>query len=99
VKLTIGDANNEAAFLTDQDGYDKAVVNRYTEFSELPPEHTAALLTDEQWGQFIILINAAPDLLAALDRISELLSHDELLYSDILKISRAAIASAKGGAK
>jgi len=45
------------------------------------------------------LIAAAPELLAALERIETALEHDPEIYADLLSIARAAIAKAKEGAR
>jgi hypothetical protein len=42
------------------------------------------------------LIASAPELLVALERIESALEHEPEIYADILSITRAAIAKAKG---
>jgi len=58
LKFTIGDASTESAFITNADGYDVAVLTRYTPDSEpsLLPGH---YLDGDQWQNLIDTIDAA----------------------------------------
>lgn len=58
---------------------------------------TIAALDNEMvaWKDNARLLAAAPTLLAALDRIDGMLSHDPVLYRDILQIARDAIDKAQ----
>ena len=100
----IGDANQESSFLTNNDGADVAVLSRVLTAS-VPSYHPT--LTDEQWQQVIDLIDAAPDLLAALESILSSTCGDigDDGYDGCIRIeaksldrAREAIAKAKGGA-
>ena len=84
----IGDANMEAAFLANSDGYDVATLMRVIKIDVSPTHQT---LNDEQWQQMIDLIDAAPDLLAALERLAHPMADDE-----DLDYAREVIAKAKG---
>jgi hypothetical protein len=60
----IGEATRESAILTNAGGYDVAVIERATVRAPgLTAEHH---LTGEEWQRIINLVDAAPDLLAAL---------------------------------
>ena len=61
---------------------------------------TIASVCDDatHWKANARLIAAAPELLAALERIEIALEHEPEVYSDILSIARPAITKAKGGA-
>jgi hypothetical protein len=51
------------------------------------------------WKTNARLMAAAPELLAALERIETALEHDPEIYADLLSITRAAITKANGGAR
>ena len=65
----IGDANQESAFLTNEGGYDVAVLSRVLRES-VPSDHQS--LPDDQRQQLINLIDAAPDLLAVLREVRDI---------------------------
>ena len=87
----------EAAFLTNSDGYDVATLMRVIKIDVSPTHQT---LNDEQWQQMINLIDAVPDLLAALEAALEAVEYyDEREGAEkTLRQVRAAIAKATGGA-
>ena len=99
--FAVGDANLETAFLTNAQGFDIATLHRVLPDEVQDPQHKAECLSDEDWQRVIDLVDAAPKLLAARERIVgehadlvELdLSNDE---RDALDQARAAIAKAKG---
>ena len=101
--FAVGDANLETAFLTNAQGFDIATLHRVLPDEVQDPQHKAECLSDEDWQRVIDLVDAAPKLLAALERIvgehadlGELdLSNDE---RDALDQARDAIAKAKGTA-
>jgi hypothetical protein len=62
----IDEANNTAAFITNDEGYDIAKLERI-ERPNLP-----SMLTDDEWQQLVNLVNAAPAMLEALRYIATL---------------------------
>lgn len=60
----IDEAVEAAAFITNEEGYDVAVLRRVIA-NEV--EHgRPTLLTDDEWQSLVNLVNAAPEMLAAL---------------------------------
>lgn len=93
----IGDAHQEAAFLTNKYGYDVAVLSRVLSESVQSDHQT---LTDEQWQRVIDLIDAAPDLLKALENmVSCFNANDSDSMTNAVNDAVAVIAKARGGAK
>jgi hypothetical protein len=59
----IGEAVEAAAFITNDEGYDVAVLRRVIANEVQDPAHT--LLADDEWQKLVNLVNAAPELLFA----------------------------------
>ena len=64
----IDEADNAAAFITNEEGYDVAVLQRVLEKSPVGEPR----ITDADWQSLVSLINAAPDMLEALRYIAGL---------------------------
>lgn len=60
----IDEAVEAAAFITNDEGYDVAVLRRVIANEVQDPAHT--LMTDEEWQKLVNLVNAAPEMLNAL---------------------------------
>jgi hypothetical protein len=60
----IGEAVEAAAFITNEEGYDVAVLRRVIANEVTDEQHK--LLTDDEWQSLVNLINAAPAMLDAL---------------------------------
>lgn len=58
----IDEANNTAAFITNEDGFDVAVLTRVIEKNPCGEPR----LTDDEWQSLVNLVNAAPEMLNAL---------------------------------
>lgn len=67
-KLVIGDANEHDAFLTNDGGWDVAILSRYTKLSHGVgcDEHIPHLLTDDQWQSLVNKVDAVDELVDAL---------------------------------
>lgn len=65
-KNLIDEATNVSAFITNDEGYDVAVLERVHR-TALPP-----MLTDAEWQSLVNLVNAAPAMLEALQYIAGL---------------------------
>jgi hypothetical protein len=66
--ISITEATEQAAFLTNANGYDVAVLRRVVP-QDSPETPANELLSDEQWQELINLIAAAPDLLKAVEEM------------------------------
>lgn len=89
----IDEANNTAAYITNEEGYDVALLQRVLEKSPVGEPR----ITDADWQSLVSLINAAPALLAALTQlVDEMTANEdgELLYGDWLGTARAAVDKA-----
>ena len=64
----IDEANNAAAFITNEEGYDVALLQRVLEKSPVGEPR----ITDADWQSLVSLINAAPAMLEALRYIAGL---------------------------
>ncbi len=97
----IDEANNVSAFITNEEGYDVAVLERVHR-TALPP-----MLTDAEWQSLINLINAAPAMLDALKcaladlegslqahNQTDWYAHDWEAHQQSIDEARAAIAKA-----
>lgn len=102
----VGDAHQEAAFLTGHDGYDKAVLRRVTARDVDDAEYKKSVVTDAEWQRIIDLIDAAPKTLAALENMVDAfctaleinengVDPDGHEY-ECVRVARAEIANAKG---
>ena len=65
----IGEAVEAAAFITNDEGYDVAVLRRVIANEVTNEQHT--LLTDDEWQSLVNLINAAPALLSKLKELAD----------------------------
>lgn len=63
----IDEANNAAAFITNEEGYDVAVLQRVLEKSPVGEPR----ITDADWQSLVGLINAAPALLSKLKELAD----------------------------
>lgn len=99
----IDEANNSAAFITNEEGYDVAVLQRVIEKNPAGESR----LTDDEWQSLVNLVNAAPAMLDALkcalaDLEGSLQAHEQMdrlvhdweAHQQSIDEARAAIAKA-----
>lgn len=100
----IGDAGTEHAFLTSAGGCDLATLRPVT--VDAPGLNQEHCMTPEEWQGMVDLVNAAPEMLAALQAIAARVAEDretveslgycytDSAEEDCADIARAAIAKA-----
>lgn len=77
-RFSIGEADQQSAFLTNPEGWDIATLSRIDVSRMKDPEKSGHSVTDAEWQELVNHVDAAPDMLAAL-----LLARDDLqLISD-----------------
>ena len=77
----VSEATETMAFITDQDNRDIAVIKRGVMANQA--------FDDAAWHRWLSLINAAPDMLAALQRITHPMADDEDVENALEVIERA----------
>lgn len=92
----IGEATETCAFLEWPDGFDKSTLHRVLPDEVEDAEHKAACLDDEQWQRTVNLVDAAPELLEALQNLCDALLPQDMHNGnrDQYNAARAAIAKA-----
>ena len=64
-------AEREAAFLSNDESFDVAVLHRVRKEDLEDQEHKAVCLDDKQWQKVVSLVDAAPRMLAMLKRFRD----------------------------
>jgi hypothetical protein len=65
------DADENVAFISDNDAWDLAFLRRYTTEQAHSPEAVPHMLTDQEWQRMVDLVHAAPIMHALLHQIRD----------------------------
>ena len=99
--IAVDEANEYCAFLINSQGFDIVTLHRVLPDGVQDPQHKAECLSDQDWQRTIDLVHGAPDLLAALERLSLCVAGmDQFSLDEDFEAARdqarAAIAKAEG---